>query len=310
MKEILVFLDETKDYGLLSRAAELAKDSFSVCAVVLTHDSGEKIAKEAFLYGADRVEVLKTAPLLADITYLAEQLMPFFKENQAVEIVLAPANTFFRSLLPYLAVQLKAGLTADCTEIDLNEENRLVQVRPALGNRLMASILTTSLMQMATVRTGVYAPKVFEKEVKEVLIHQISSGGSTRILSISQNEILQLNQAKVIFAAGAGIGSQKNFDYFENTVRKAGFAVGATRHAVELGYTSYAHQIGQTGVIVSPDVYVAFGISGAIQHLVGMRSSGKIIAVNTDKKAPIFDYADYGVYGDWQSTLDSIIKNI
>ncbi len=310
-KEILVFLSEEPDLGLVSRACEMAASAgLSVKAAVLSEGSTLPETKKLFEYGADEVTVIRVPGEAAGERVMGEALMLAIDREDPPEILLAPATVLFRAAFPYLAVLLQAGLTADCTELSLDENGRLIQVRPALGNKLMASIRTLSPVQMATVRPGIYLPVPCGKAEKEVTVIDHDRKTTTTRTSRIKTAAVRLSEARVIFAGGAGLETPENFRYFEEKVQEAGFCTGATRKAVEMGLTSYSHQIGQTGIIVSPEVYIAFGISGAVQHLIGMRSSGYIVAVNTDKKAPIFDYADYGIYGDWRNALDEILKKL
>ena len=164
---------------------------------------------------------------------------------------------------------------------------------------------------MATVRPGIFREKQYVRPVGTVREYEISGSVSVQQIEFrSFEETCPLNQADMIFAGGMGIGSKEGFKFLEEAAKKAGAALGASRMAVDAGFAPYACQIGQTGIIVHPRIYVAVGISGAIQHLAGMSGSEKIIAVNSDPRAPIFDYADYGIVGDWKETLSLLIDKL
>lgn len=289
----LVLVSEDADRGLIARALTLAK---SVEVLQLSDTPDDAAAANAVF------------------SYLTENADASAPKKPLPDMILAEASVKLRSVMPYLAMKLHAGLTADCTEISLTEEGRLLQVRPAFGNRLMASIETLSPVQMATVRRNAYPEKEGDSAVSEALgkakILSPEADPAVQRISREKSTSVRLNEAKVIFAGGAGIGTPEDFHYFQESVEKAGFSTGATRKAVEEGFVTYPHQVGQTGVIVAPKLYIAFGISGAVQHLLGMRQAEKIVAVNTDPKAPIFDVADYGVYGDWKNVLKGILQEL
>ena len=210
-------------------------------------------------------------------------------------------------IMPMLAGFLKAGLTADCTELTLDEKGELLQIRPAMGNNLLAFIKSLSEIKMATVRPGIYHP--VEKRKRPCSIGEFSPElkGRVRLLSfLPQEETSPLSQARVVLAGGMGIGSRENFEILASVAKKTGAALGASRMAVNAGFAPYACQVGQTGVTVHPDLYIAVGISGAVQHLAGMSGSVKVVAINNDSRASIFDYADYGIVADWKEVLKDL----
>ena len=295
------------DGGLVSKAAELAKQSGGNVRVLVTEDAE---IQKAFFYGADSVGLLKnyenTADDYAAADWLKEKIIA--KWNPAV--ILAPATIRLRGILPILAGLLEAGLTADCTELQM-EEGRLIQIRPAFGNNLMAWIKSTSEIQMATVRQGVFRPIEHQKEIREAEEFALDASGKVEQLSYTPFEnTCPLNQAEIVIAGGMGIGSRQNFEYLAEIAKKIGAGVGASRVAVDAGYAPYSCQVGQTGVTVHPKLYIAVGISGAVQHLAGMSGSEKIVAINSDPKAPIFGYADYGIVGDWKEILTNFAEKL
>ena len=226
--------------------------------------------------------------------------------------VLFSATVRGRFLSAWVAAKLQTGLTADCTSLGITEEGLLLQSRPAFGGNLTADILCrTHRPQMASVRPGVFplpglhthAQGKAERLDPPALAAYLHRRGFT-----PAHNIVSLQEADIIVAGGKGVGSKKGFEKLFRIARLAGGAVGATRSAVDAGYIPYAHQIGQTGVAVRPKLYIGFGISGFIQHTVGMSSAKTVIAVNRDRQAPIFRHADYGIVSDWEAAADEIIS--
>ena len=299
MKEILVLCPFGVDKGLLSKAARLSGG-----AVRAFVPAGE--GKTAAEYGARCIAELDTAEIgdeSAFAAFLAEKI-----RRWGSQIVLAPATVRMRNIMPMLAWQLDAGLTADCTALRMEGE-RLIQTRPAFGNSLMADIRSLSEIQMATVRPGTFRPEV--QRAENPVVERISYTDAGRVKLISFGSFAQgkpLSQAEIIVAGGMGVGSKAGFEKLEALANRLGGSVGASRTAVEAGFAPYRCQVGMTGITVCPKVYIAVGISGAVQHLAGMSGSGKVIAINSDPKAPIFDYADYGIVGDWEAVVDKLLK--
>ena len=224
------------------------------------------------------------------------------------QIVLAPATVRMRNIMPMLAWQLDAGLTADCTALRMEGE-QLIQTRPAFGNSLMADIRSLSEIQMATVRPGTFRPE--KQAAKTPDVQTITYTPDERVKLRSFGSFAQgkpLSQAEIIVAGGMGVGSRAGFEKLEALAKKLGGSLGASRTAVEAGFVPYRCQVGMTGITVCPKLYIAVGISGAVQHLAGMSGSGKVVAINSDPKAPIFDYADYGIVGDWEAVVDKLLK--
>jgi len=305
-------------YELMGEGRRLA-DKLGTHLWVIVLGSGLQSEAEYLLhYGADRV-CLVDHPDLADfhdesytrvVSYLIEKYRP--------EIVLSGATAIGRSFIPRVAVRLKAGLTADCTALDIDLDQRLLlQTRPAFGGNIMATIITpVHRPQMATVRPKVmkkaaYSPlpkgRVQIETVPEDLIVP-----QTRIVSLVKDltERVNLADADIIVAGGRGVGGAENFKLLYDLANVLGAAVGASRAAVDAGWIPYSHQVGQTGKTVCPKLYIACGISGAIQHLVGMQSSETIVAINKDSQAPIFSVADYGLVGNLFEIIPSLTKKL
>ncbi len=304
-------------YELLGKGRELAdKRGCLLSSVLLGHNVKEE-AQKLIKHGADRVyliddpelEHFKDEPYAEVLSYLIEQEKP--------EMILMGATTIGRAFASRVAAKIDTGLTADCTELDIHpERNLLMQTRPAFGGNIMATIYTEHHRpQMATVRHKVFKPLREDSErkgeIKEVKYPgKLSS--RTRIVEIIKDETQQVNltDADIIVSGGRGLGSPENFKLVEELADILGAAVGSSRAAVDADWIPYSHQVGQTGRTVAPKIYVAVGISGAIQHQVGMRSSDTIIAINKDPNAPIFDIASYGIVGDLFEVVPELIKEL
>lgn len=297
-QEILVLCPFGVDAGLLSKAAEL---SDTVRTIVPAEE-----AEEAARYGASKIHTLieiTIADEAAFADFLAEKI-----KQWGSKIVLAPATIPMRNIMPLLAWKLDAGLTADCTALEMSGDD-MMQTRPAFGNSLMETIKSLSQIQMATVRPGTY--RAVEGKAENVQIFPEEFTGEEAVKELSFDRFTQgkpLSQAEIIVAGGMGVGSKEGFRKLEQLAAKLGAGLGASRTAVDAGFAPFRCQIGMTGVTVCPKLYIAVGISGAVQHLAGMSGSGKVIAINSDPKAPIFDYADYGIVGDWETVIDALLK--
>jgi electron transfer flavoprotein alpha subunit len=216
-----------------------------------------------------------------------------------------------------VATELATGLTADCTGLTIDENRLLLQTRPAFGGNIMATIITPEMRpQMATVRPKVMKKPAPDKARKgEIVTITPSLDAKDQLTKILQTireekEVVDLQEADVIVSGGRGIGKKENFALIQELAKVLGGAVGASRATVDAGWIPSYHQVGQTGKTVQPKLYIACGISGAIQHQVGMRSSDTIIAINKDPNAPIFDIATYGIVGDLFEIIPALIKQL
>lgn len=298
--DIMVLCPLGIDVGLISKAAELG----SVQAVV-PQSQWEEAAK----YGAALVYTLADHIQISDESDFALYLAEHIRIWQ-LKIVLAPATTQMRAIMSALAWYLGAGLTADCTGLSM-ENGKLLQTRPAFGNGLLADIVTESAVTLATVRPGTFMPK--EKPCTAQTVCLSDYHGSSRVECTEFRPFangMPLSQADLIIAGGLGVGSRESFAELEKLAEKLGGAVAASRSAVDAGFAPYCCQVGMTGVTVCPKIYIAVGISGAVQHLAGMNGSATVIAVNSDPKAPIFDYADYGFVGDWKQLIPKLLEEL
>lgn len=186
----------------------------------------------------------------------------------------------------------------------------MLQTRPAFGNSLMATIETVSHIQMATVRPGTFPVSEGADEIPVGILQEKPAQRVKLLEFVPLADNVSLGDAKIIVAGGAGVGSSAGFAKLADFARRIGGVVGASRNAVDAGYAPYSAQVGMTGVTVSPKLYIAVGISGAVQHLAGMSGSTTVIAINSDPKAPIFQYADYGIVGDWESIIDQLMEEL
>ncbi|HEY40679.1 MAG TPA: electron transfer flavoprotein subunit alpha [Dehalococcoidia bacterium] len=292
-------------YELLSKGRELADTlGTELCAVCFGHNVADVSRLAA--YGADRVFLIDD-PALAkqqEDIYAAE-LVRLIRENKP-EIVLAGATSFGRAFFPRVAAVLKTGLTADCTGLEIDPETGLLrQTRPTFGGNIMATILCrTRRPQMSTVRPRVFKRNTPDKtrqgEIIKVDFDKERVTARTRLLDFVRDltERVKLEDADIIVSGGRGLGKPENFDVIRALANALGAAVGSSRPPVDEGWIPYAHQVGQTGKTVCPKLYIACGISGAVQHLAGMQTADIIVAINNDPNAPIFEVATYGLVGD------------
>lgn len=294
-------------YELLGEARKLADSLGEELAVVLMGcNFSEDIYTKLIHRGADKVYVVES-PALKDFNDepYGKALVHLINEYKP-DIVLCGATARGRSFFARVAVEVKTGLTADCTGLDIDEETKLLlQTRPAFGGNIMAIIICpNNKPQMATVRHKVMQEATLDRKHKGDIIKKtykkVDLPSRTNVLDIVKEieNTVNIVEADVIVSGGRGLGCPENFKIIEELAKTLEGAVGASRAAVDSDWISYSHQVGQTGKTVCPKIYIACGISGAIQHLIGMQSSDIIIAINKDSDAPIFKVADYGIVGD------------
>jgi electron transfer flavoprotein alpha subunit len=239
-------------------------------------------------------------------------------EEYKPEILIASATSMGRTIMPVMAVKLDAGLTADCTGLDIDlEERLLIQTRPAVGGNIMATIKTPVLRpQMSTVRPKSKRPLPVDHSRKgEILVKEFSGEFLTsrvkRLAFIREEAIgAPIQDAEYIVAFGKGLKDSKHVELMKELAQVFNGSLGASRNATDLGWISYSHQVGLSGKTVSPRLYIAAGISGAVQHLAGMSSAEIIIAINSDPDANIFGVADYGIVGDLFEVIPLLIKKL
>ncbi len=311
---------------LLSKGRELA-DQLSVnLSVALLGYNIKSLPDELFAHGADKVYLAENSLLQDYQTISYSKALCQLIEKHQPQIVLYGATAIGRDLAPRVASTLRAGLTADCTDLQIGDytelktkevhKNLLLQVRPAFGGNIIATIVNHQWWpQMATVREGVMAlPQRNGVAHGEIVTESVALTAEDLPLEIlqrhHQEKKVNLKAARVIVAGGAGIGSRDNFRQLWDLANCLGGAVGGSRAAVDLGYIDHDHQVGQTGTTVRPALYIAVGISGAVQHTAGMSDSAKILAINEDPEAPILQLANYGVVGDLNDIVPKLIKAI
>ena len=301
-------------FELTAKGRELAAQrGTELTAVLLGHNVKDKAA-QLFGYGADKVLVVDH-PMLAgfDSDAYADVFAKLVKKYKP-EAVIAGGTSIGRTFIPRVAIRVKTGLTADCTGLDIDEKDKiLLQTRPAFGGNIMATIICPNHRpQMATVRH-----KVFKKGTPDVsrqgqIIEEVTdvTAGRSKVVEVIREMSNEINvaEADIIVSGGRGLGGPEKFALLHDLAKELGAAVGASRGAVDSGWISSFHQVGQTGKTVCPKLYIACGISGAIQHLVGMNSSQTIVAINKDPNAPIFDVADYGIVGDLNEVVPVLTK--
>jgi electron transfer flavoprotein alpha subunit len=304
-------------YELLSRGRELADTlQTELGAVCLGHDIND--VESLIAYGADKVYLVDSADLADNQEdYLTHQMVELIRQHRP-EVVLAGATALGRAFIPRVAAILNTGLTADCTGLDIDTEQRLLrQTRPTFGGNIMATIICPNKRpQMATVR-----PRVFKKnapdpkrkgQIIRVDFKKEGVTARTKLLNFIDDvtETIKLEDADIIVSGGRGLGKAENFKLLAELAEVLGAALGSSRAAVDEGWIPYSHQVGQTGKTVCPKLYIACGISGAIQHLAGMQTSDCIVAINDNPDAPIFQVAHYGIVGDLFQVVPMLIKKL
>ena len=325
-KGVWVFVEQTDgkpavvSWELLSVGANLAKSQgVELCSLIIGNQV-EHLCQEAFAYGASKVYIVdnpifrnyRTEPYYKAFCHLARKYKP--------EIILVGATGLGRDLAGAVATEIGTGLTADCTGLDIDDRGFLLQTRPAFGGNIMATILTEKTRpQMATVRPHVMP--MIERDAchtGEIIRESIpvkEEEFAVKVLEIIEDrnqraDYVDVAAADVIVSGGRGMRAKENFSILQKLADELGGVVGSSRGAVEAGWMPVERQVGQTGKTVRPKIYIACGISGAIQHLVGMQDSDVIIAINQDKLAPIFEVATYGIVGDLFQVVPSITDYI
>ena len=322
---VWVFVEQTEgvaahvSWELLGAGAELAsKLKVELCAVVVGHKV-EALCKEAISYGAQKVylvdapvfEHYRTDSYLEAVCQLTNKFKP--------EVILMGATGLGRDLAGAVATSLGAGLTADCTGLGINPSRNLMQTRPAFGGNIMATILSeTTRPQISTVRPRVMKMPPHNPNATGAIIRENVAVDEaklpSKVLEIlresSSSASADIAGAPILVSGGRGMMGKENFAMLEELANELGGMVGASRGAVDSGWMPQPRQVGQTGKTVRPKIYIACGISGAIQHLVGMQDSDTVIAINRDKDAPIFEVATIGIVGDVFKVVPAITKSI
>lgn len=303
---------------LIGEAKKLAGEINKKVAVVVAGYEIDEEVNKLLNYGVDRVlyicspllKIFSTDGYALSISNLILQRKP--------EIVLVGATSIGRDIGPRIAAKIGTGLVADCTKLDIDpEDGKILQTRPAFGGNLMATIICPkNRPQMATVRPGVMKKAahvdnftgVIEKIIPEITEEDITA----KVVEIikSGRRRVDLTEAKIIVSGGRGVKGPEGFELIKALADKLGGEVGSSRACVDAGWIDSMHQVGQTGTTVRPEIYFACGISGAIQHLAGMSESKYIVAINSDKSAPIFKVCDFGIVGDLKEVIPAMIEEI
>lgn len=327
MAEILLYAEVTQEnyvhtviFELANKAQELAKklDNATVSALLICKQGLADLYKEAFANsGFDKVYIAEDNRFTHYSTELYSKVAVDVIKVIKPEIMLLGATSQGRDLAPRISCSLHTGLTADCTALDINEKGQLMATRPTFGGKLMATILSKTLPQMATVRPKVFKPSAenIAKDTQFIRVNVALDDVKRKVEFVefvkrANSEINDIDSAQIIVAGGKGMKNQAGFELLKIFAQKIGATVGASRGAVDMGLAPGEVQIGQTGKTVSPKLYIACGISGAIQHIVGMCDSDKVIAINKDPNAPIFEVSDVGYVGDAFEVLPELIKSL
>jgi electron transfer flavoprotein alpha subunit len=311
---------------LLSKGRELADTLKVPLAAVLLGKGVAGLAPQLILHGADKVYLAEDAALGHYQTASYAKVFCDLVTARKPQICLFGATAMGRDLAPTVASTMKCGLTADCTDLEIGEHTDpatkehqtglLLQIRPAFGGNIIATIVNPHRWpQMATVREGVMRMSTPEPGRSGVTVRcPVNLSGVTLPVELVESQRrakkVNLKGARIIVTGGAGVGSRENFRLIWDLANILGGAVGGSRAAVDLGYVDHDHQVGQTGTTVRPALYIACGLSGAVQHRAGMQDSAKILAINIDKDAPIFGIAHYGIVGDLNEVIPRMIKAI
>lgn len=322
MKErgnVLVFAEQEDGevhqvaYELLGKGRKLAdRLQVGLDSVLLGHKMDNK-SVDLIQYGADRVFLYDHPSLQEfDLIRYSRNIARLVAEENS-EIFIIGATRIGRVLAPRLAASLRTGLTADCVDLDLDKDGNLVQIRPAFSGNIMAQIKTKTKPQMATVRYKVMEMNTKDPHRKGTVVRkevELINDTGVRILKKPKANEVNLAEAEVIVSGGRGLRKPEDFNLLQELAGILGGVVGSSRPLVDAGWISKDHQVGFSGNTAKPRVYVACGISGAPQHLFGMRDSDVIVAINSDPSAPIFNVADYGIVGDIYEILPALIREL
>ena len=313
--EVLVYLQienneiSENSIDLISYAKEISNGALISAAVVLPVDLNLDFSNLS-KFGLNKLYVLRSNLSYYDKTRHPYLILNLIKEINP-EIFILNSTTEGREIAPIVASSLGTGLTADCTKLEI-EGDKLISTRPTFGGKLMASILSKKNPQMATIRVNTFKKKEFENAI-ELEIKDFNFEIESRNIEILNYEnkkesFFNIQNARIVLCGGMGLRNKENFDKLKHLAKLMNACAAGTRKAVDKGLIEKEVQIGQTGVSVTPEIYIGFGVSGAIHHITGMENSKKIIAINIDKSAPIFNYSDAGIVDDAIKVLDALIK--
>ena len=322
-EELVIFAEQRNgkiarvSLELLGKARELALKLNVKTAALLLVEKDNGVSKELIAYGADKVYVAENILLKNYQTSTYSKVVSEQIEKIKPSVVLFGATHIGRDLAPRIAQRINTGLTADCTGLDITDDGLLLQTRPAFGGNLMAQIICKKQRpQMSTVRPGVMKMLSFDGnrkgEILPVAVNITEKDMAVRVLEIvkSAKKKVNLEEAEIIVAGGRGLSKKENFKMIEELASLLHAEIGSSRGPVDLGWVGKEHQVGQTGKTVRPRLYIAIGISGAIQHRAGMQNSEMIIAINKDASAPIHTVADYSIVDDLFKVVPEMIAEL
>ncbi|RXI47203.1 electron transfer flavoprotein subunit alpha [Clostridium tetani] len=323
-KDVWVFIEQREgrianvSLELLGEGRKIADKLGVKLKGILLGNKIDSLARDIIKYGADHVMYIEDKFLEIYSTEAYTRVITELVNKRKPEIILLGATTIGRDLAPRLAVRLKTGLTADCTSLDIEEDTgNLLMTRPAFGGNLMATIVCEEHRpQMSTVRPGVMEKAVLKEnvvgKVEKIDFKLGKEDKNALIIDIikKKKKEIALEEANIIVSGGRGLGDKEGFKLLKDLADKLQGEVGASRGAVDAEWIDSQHQVGQTGKSVRPKLYIACGISGAVQHLAGMKEAECIVAINKDKDALIFQIAHYGIVGDLYEVIPSIIKTL
>jgi len=303
---------------LIGKARELAsKVNVDVTAVMVGYKLGD-LVKEPIYYGADKVVYVDDEALAVYMPHVYASVIVNLVNKYKPEVVLFAATKRGRELAPYVANTLRAGITADCTDLDIDVKTRdLDQVRPTYGGNILAHIRTpTRRPQLASVRPNVFPtpPRDTSRKgevIREVISNLPKPNGSlisVRPVTRGDSDLPPVEKADIVVTAGRGVGGPEGVKLLVELARALGGTVGGTKKVIDAGWLPVDRQIGQTGKTIRPTLYIGVGVSGAIQHIFGMKESKIIVAINSDPNAPIFEYADYGIVGDYRQVVQALLE--
>lgn len=307
---------ENVSLELLGKGRELADSLKTKLTAVLLGHNVKSVANELIYHGADEVILVEDELLKLYTTEPYTKVLSNLLNDKKPEIVLVGATSIGRDLAPRVSARIHTGLTADCTTLEIDEEtNDLLMTRPAFGGNILATIICPEFRpQIATVRPGVMI-KLQRDESYEGAIVEYNSGLTAHDVNIEIVEVVKetkhkvkIEEAEILVSGGRGVGSKENFQLLEELAEQLDGAVSGSRAVVDLGWLDRDRQVGQTGKTVRPNLYIACGISGAIQHVTGMEDADLIIAINKNHEAPIFEVADVGIVGDVNKVLPALME--
>ena len=319
-QEILIFAEQRDGklpkvtLELLEAAGKIAgKEGWKINALLI--GSGiENLAPELAHHGANKIYVADNEIFENYNSDIYSEVFTGVIKDTSPEAVLLGATSTGRDLAARLSAKLDVGFAADCTDLEPGEDGQIVFTRPTYTGKIIAKVVVSGGPQLATIRPNIF-PAAQKDESREVNVEKISpsTGDSkTRVIEVikGEQEKLDVAEADIVVSGGRGLGKKEGFEMIEKLADVLGAAVGASRAAVDAEWIDQSHQVGQTGKVISPKIYIACGISGKIQHLVGMSSAKCIVAINKDEEAGIFQVADYGIVGDVYKVVPAIIEEL